>query len=69
MSMKITFNKEADATYIYFKDIAEGEIAKTISLNEEVNIDLDIDGKTIGIEILEASKNLPSNAINSAVLI
>jgi len=67
--MKITFNKEADATYIYFKDIAEGEIAKTISLNEEVNIDLDIDGKTIGIEILEASKNLPSNAINSAVLI
>jgi uncharacterized protein YuzE len=69
MSMKITFDKEADAVYIYFKDIAEGEVAQTISLNEEVNIDLDVNGKTIGIEILEASKNLPPNAINSAVLI
>ncbi|MEK6936174.1 MAG: DUF2283 domain-containing protein [Nanoarchaeota archaeon] len=69
MSMKITFDKEADAAYIYFKDIAEGEVAQTISLNEEVNIDLNIDGKTIGIEILEASKNLPANAINSAVFI
>ena len=67
--MKITFDKEADAAYIYFKDISNGEVAKTISLNESVNIDLDSEGKTLGIEIINASKNLPETALQSAVLI
>jgi len=67
--MKITLDKEADAAYIYFKDISEGEVSDTISLNENVNIDLDKEGKTIGIEILEASKNLPSSALKSAIII
>lgn len=64
--MNITFDKEADAAYIYFKEIAEGEVASTISLNESVNIDLDANGKTLGIEILDASKNLPLNALKSS---
>ena len=67
--MKITFDKEADAAYIYLKDISPGEVVKTISLNESVNIDLDSEGKAIGIEILEASKNLPPSALKSAVCI
>ena len=65
--MKITLDKEADAAYIYFKEISPGEISTTISLNESVNIDLDREGKTLGIEILDASKNLPANAIQSEV--
>ena len=69
MEMKITYDKEADAVYIYFKEIAEGEVVQTISLNESVNIDLGKDGKTLGIEILNASKNLPINTLKSAVLI
>ena len=67
MTIKVTFDKEADAAYIYFKDISAGEVAKTISLNESINIDLDAEGKTLGIEVLEASKNLPSSVLNSAV--
>jgi len=67
--MKITLDKEADAAYIYFKEISEGEVTNTISLNESVSIDLDKDGKTIGIEILDASKNLPLSALNSAIVI
>jgi len=69
MEMKITFDKEADAVYIYFKDISLGEVKNTISLNESVNIDLDENGKTLGIEILDASKNLPLDALKSAVMI
>lgn len=69
MEMKITLDKEADAAYIYFKEISDGEVANTISLNESVNIDLDKDGKTIGIEILNASKNLPVTALRSAIII
>ena len=67
--MKITFDKQADAAYIYFKEISKGEVTKTISLNDSVNIDLDSEGKTLGIEIINASKNLPENALQSAVLI
>ena len=61
--MKITFDKDADAAYIYFKEIAPGEVSKTISLNDCINIDTDADGKTLGIEILDASKNLPGEAV------
>ena len=67
--MKTTFDKEADAVYIYFKDISPGEVVKTISLNDSVNVDLDSENKAIGIEILEASKNLPPSALKSAVCI
>ena len=69
MEMKIEYDKDADAAYIYFKEIEEGEVVQTISLNESVNIDLDSEGRTLGIEILDASKNLPANAIKSAVVI
>ncbi|MBI2045679.1 DUF2283 domain-containing protein [Candidatus Pacearchaeota archaeon] len=65
--MKITYDKEADAAYIYFKEIGIGEVKKTISLNESINIDLDSNGKAIGIEVLEASRNLPRSTIKSAV--
>jgi uncharacterized protein YuzE len=63
--MKIEIDKEADATYIYFKEISPGEVVQTISLNESINIDLDSEGKTLGIEVLNASKNLPSAALKS----
>lgn len=65
--MRTEFDKEADAAYIYFKEIGNGEVAETISLNDSVNIDLDKDGKVLGIEILDASEHLPSSAIKSLV--
>ncbi|MEK6823493.1 MAG: DUF2283 domain-containing protein [Nanoarchaeota archaeon] len=67
--MKIEYDKEVDAAYLYFKEIVDGEITQTISLNESVNLDLDKEGRTLGIEILDASKNLPVNAIKSAVFV
>ena len=67
--MKITFDKDADAAYIYFKEISPGEVSKTISLNDSINIDIDVDGKTLGIEILDASKNLPGEAVALAEVI
>lgn len=67
--MKITYDKIANAAYIYFKDISPGEVAQTISLNDNLNIDLDSEGKTLGIEILNASKNLPSTTLKSAKII
>lgn len=69
MVMKITLDKEANAAYIYLKDISPGEVKKTISLNNSINIDLDSEGRTLGIEILDASKNLSSSTVKSATQI
>jgi len=69
MEMKITFDKEADAAYIYLKEISKGEVEKTISLNDSINIDLDKEGKAIGVEVLDASKNLPLSTLKSAIII
>ena len=64
--MKIEYDNEADAAYIYLKEIADGEVVSTISLNDVINIDLDEDGRTIGIEILSASKNIPKEFLKQA---
>lgn len=69
MEMKIKYDKNADAVYIYFKEIEEGEVDRTISLNDNVAIDLDKEGRTLGIEILETKKNLPLTALKSAIII
>jgi uncharacterized protein YuzE len=51
--MKVTFDKEADAAYIYLEDkISKGEVKSTISMNENIILDFDSNKKLIGIEIL-----------------
>ncbi len=65
--MRTEFDKEADAAYIYFKEIADGEVSQTISLNNSINIDIDKDGKVLGIEILDASKHLPPSSFKALV--
>lgn len=69
MAIKITLDKEANAAYIYLKEISPGETAKTISLNDSINIDLDQNGQILGIEVINASKNLPINVVKSAEII
>lgn len=62
--MKATYDKEADAAYIYLKEkIGKGEIKNTISMNENIILDFDKDHKLIGIEILSASKVIQSGII------
>ena len=57
--MKTEFDKEADAAYICLKaKIEDGEAVKTITLNEDIVLDFNSDNKLVGIEVLNASKNL-----------
>ena len=53
--MKIEYSKDADALYVYFREI---EVAKTREIEEGVLVDLDNQGHLIGIEILDVSKRL-----------
>ena len=66
--MRIEFDKEADVAYIYIQqEIGEGEVARTIEVNESIILDFDASGKLMGIEILNAKKNLTKDILNSIV--
>lgn len=72
--MKITYDQEADAAYIYLiddQDIKPEWVKNTYSCNPNsvngmINLDFDENGKLGGIEILDASKKLPSNLLDKA---
>lgn len=50
--MKINYDKVADAIYFTVK---QGKVVDTIAISEYMNADIDKDGETIGIELLNAS--------------
>lgn len=54
--MKITYDKRADAMYMYFQK--GKKVARTVELADLLIADLDKLGKVIGIEILCASRQL-----------
>lgn len=56
--MKVTYDKEADAMYVYFEEPRAGSAKYTVALNDDIIVDFDKDKKIIGIEILSASQNL-----------
>lgn len=58
--MKISFDREADALYIQFR---EGSAGKTLKLQDGVLMDIDTEGRIFGIEILDASIRLPSESL------
>lgn len=51
--MKITYDKKADAMYLYFQK--GRKIARTVELANLLLADLDGKGKVVGIEVLCAS--------------
>ena len=57
--MKLEYDKDANAAYIYLEDkIRNGEVKKTIELNDNIILDFDLNGKLLGVEILNANKVL-----------
>jgi uncharacterized protein YuzE len=71
--IKINYDKNADAAYIYFTEFPVEIIEKTYSCDPHevsgmINLDFNA-GKLVGIEIMDASKKLPPEVINSAIRI
>ncbi|MCS4537377.1 MAG: DUF2283 domain-containing protein [Thaumarchaeota archaeon] len=65
--MKFEYDQEVDAAYIYLdRQIKEGEVKKTIALNDNIIIDFDKNDKLIGLEILSASKVLAKKVLVQA---
>ena len=64
--MKITYDKQADAMYIYFK---KGRVQKTVMVSGDFIVDQDKHGEVLGLEILNASQNLRSRTAGPRISI
>ena len=51
--MKIEYDREVDALYIRLQ---EKYVGRTVELAEGLNLDLDENGKLIGLEVLDATE-------------
>lgn len=77
--MRVTYDGQANAAYIYLKPVIKpGEAARTYvcDLQKEgfglavgVNLDFDISGRLIGIEVLHASHGLPREFLQQAEVV
>jgi uncharacterized protein YuzE len=52
--MRFEYDSEVNALYIYFREIKPGGVARTIELEEGVNLDVDPGGLVLGIEFVDA---------------
>ncbi len=73
--MKLTYDGEADMAYLYIaEDVADGEAAVTVVVDDEdlrgdLAVDLDADGRVLGIEIFNPREQLRPDVLASAVQI
>ena len=59
--MEITYDKEADAMYIKFK---EGEFDANKKIDKYTIADLDKEGNVLGIELLWVSERMPEKSLS-----
>ena len=69
--IKITYDRDADASYLYLQEPGRKEVKKTYlgnpaDINGMINIDFDAEGQIIGIEVMDASKKLPKSILAQA---
>jgi len=68
----VTFDKEADAAYIYLAEsIGTGGVKKTYPCDSRevggmINLDFDAEGRLVGVEVLDASRLLPDALLQVA---
>lgn len=56
--MKTTYDPEVDAFYLY---LGTGTITESAEVSPGVVFDFDVEGRLMGIEVLHASKSLPTD--------
>ena len=68
--MNIRYDKDADAAYIHLAPATPGIAVRTYNCDQSavsgiINLDFNAAGQLVGIEILDASKLLPSDALRN----
>lgn len=59
MTVKISYDREADAAWI---KVGEAGSVETVPATESINLDFDADGHLVAIEVLNVSKTAPALA-------
>lgn len=63
--MRIEYSKEEDALYIHLRD---APVAESRDITEGVTLDLDADGRIVGLEVLDASEAIGlGNLVNVSI--
>jgi uncharacterized protein YuzE len=69
--VRISYDERADAAYVYLiRSDSESEVRRTVACDpthEMINLDFDLDGRLIGIEVLDARKKLPAELLNVSI--
>ncbi|MGW1360581.1 DUF2283 domain-containing protein [Streptomyces chartreusis] len=71
-NVKVTYDKTANAAYVYFTDpevrvkVAHMYPCDPVDVDGLINLDFDDQGRLIGIEVLAASSKLPGYLLESA---
>ena len=60
--MRITYDPEADALYIEFRDVQAHD---SVDVEEGVTADLDENGHIIGLELLDASERMSAEELST----
>ena len=60
--MKIKYDKQADALYMY---LSKGRVEKTVKVNPRVMVDVGESGNVIGVELLFVSQRIPKSALHT----
>ncbi len=63
MTLRLTFDAKTDAAYLRF---SAGPVHDSEEVSEGVVIDYDAEGRMVGIEVLDARKHLPADALEAA---
>jgi uncharacterized protein YuzE len=72
--VRVELDRGADAAYIYLTRIESGGVARSHNIDPRevgtmINLDFDNDGRLLGIEVLDASRYLPKDLLDSAQVI
>jgi uncharacterized protein YuzE len=69
--LRVSFDSSSNAAYIYLADrIDAGGVAKAVQVESVdirgmVNLDVDSEGRVLGVEILNATALLPANLMDA----
>lgn len=63
--MKIQYDKQADALYIY---LGKGRVKKTVKTGKNMLVDFDAKDRVVGVEFYKISRSVPKKKLQSISL-
>ena len=66
--MRVTYDPESDAAYVYLAQTKLGEAVEQRFVEGGLILDFDKDGRLLGIEALDATRQLRPEILRDAVL-